>query len=156
MGCDIHIHIEYKVGDAPWKADKFHEPYEEDGYSWVKAFGSRNYRLFANLAGVRGSGPEPKGLPEDVSDVIKLASDKWDIDAHSHSYHDLDDFIEICINSGVKLDEPVHWDKTYTELINTATEKVKKYKLELESEQMLLDQPINTEVKCRLVYFFDN
>lgn len=56
MGCDIHCYIEFK---------------EPGSDSW-RPFGGRvnpgrNYAMFAALAGVRGEGPEAKGLPGDES-----------------------------------------------------------------------------------------
>jgi len=33
--------------------------------------GARNYKQFAALAGVRGEGPEPRGLPSDISDATR-------------------------------------------------------------------------------------
>ena len=49
----------------------------------------RNYTRFAALAGVRGDGPTPKGLPKDVSESTKLYSDEWGLDGHGHSFLDL-------------------------------------------------------------------
>jgi hypothetical protein len=92
-----------------------YEP-DEDGYlsesrnpeihqGWL--YDGRNYDLFAILANVRngrgfagvktglGFNPiaEPKGLPEDVSGYVKAASDQWDGDGHSHSWHTLADLL---------------------------------------------------------------
>lgn len=158
MGADIHLHIEYKVGDQPWKADERHQVTEEDGYTYVADFGSRDYHLFANLAGVRGDGPEPRGVPDDVSEIVDKSIKGWSGNGHSHSWNTLEDFAEILIQSDYDLspDREDRYGSDYPKLIESAQAKVKKYKLDLEAEQMLLDQPINTEVKCRFVYFFDN
>ena len=37
---------------------------------------------------------DPKGLPEDVSDVVKEESDRWNGDGHSHSYFTLRELVE--------------------------------------------------------------
>jgi len=51
MGCDIHCVIEYKHED-------FNNPNSWDSFGFNSINPGRNYDLFANLAGVRGS---PKG-----------------------------------------------------------------------------------------------
>lgn len=78
MGCDIHTVVEIKKENA-----------------WVgleecpKEFESRNYALFAFLAGVRNSfntkGFEPKGFPDDMSEKAKEKFED-DSDLHSKSY----------------------------------------------------------------------
>jgi len=77
MGCDIHFHAEIKV-NGKW------EHYAD----WSL---SRNYYLFAKMAGVRnynGVKPitSPKGLPEDMSEVTQLDAKHWKSDGHSHSF----------------------------------------------------------------------
>jgi len=83
MGCDIHAMIERK-----------------SEYSWWINSGdpglSRDYELFAVLAGVRNDNDikpisEPRGLPERVTDVFESWSSKWDSDGHSHSYVTLEE-----------------------------------------------------------------
>lgn len=111
MGCDIHIYVEKKIyknfdrtsREFYWiSADKWTKNpmalfYPEEGVSeWhVKSedciYTSRNYLLFTVLAGVRntvGVVPisEPRGLPENVSNEIRLISDEEGQDAHSHSW----------------------------------------------------------------------
>lgn len=106
MGCDIHIVLEKKhkgkwIGveeykhRTGWLATK-----SEDGalswehkYIWDNAR-NRNYDLFARLAGVRGEGPDPKGLPEDVSDLAQMLSDEEGTDGHSHSWCALPEAVE--------------------------------------------------------------
>ena len=77
MGCDIHMHIEVKV-DGVWNY-----------YGGPKV--SRNYWLFANMAGVRNYWDikpicEPKGLPDDATEITKIHYGIWDGDAHSTSW----------------------------------------------------------------------
>jgi hypothetical protein len=94
MGADIHMFIEYKVDDGDWQADPHHVMSDEDdgGYLLSVSAVGRNYEIFAALAGVRGPGPDPRGLPDDVSAVIKAESDRIDCDGHSHSWLSLDEY----------------------------------------------------------------
>jgi hypothetical protein len=79
MGCDIHTFIEAKV-NGHWHFAGSHDRF------------SRNYRVFAELAGVRGDPASGKpvapdrGLPDDVSFWVKLESDRYGEDGHSHSW----------------------------------------------------------------------
>lgn len=56
----------------------------------------RWYTFFAELAGVRAYGdgpyPQPKGLPDDISELTKydIELGAWD---HSHSWLSLDEFV---------------------------------------------------------------
>lgn len=76
MGCDIHAFLEVKDEEMGWVTV----------HQIRGTFEDRNYTLFAALAGVRGEGPDPLGLPPDVADTTKFHSDEWDCDGHSHSY----------------------------------------------------------------------
>lgn len=63
-------------------------------------YGSRNYSVFAMLANVRNDGSltpidDPRGLPDDVSTEIQAASDRWDLDGHSHTYFTLRELLEV-------------------------------------------------------------
>jgi len=103
MGCDIHLFTERKrsinneqkwVNADNWKLNPYYEENNEDGenkYELNSAYKHRNYELFSILADVRNDSEnkpiaEPKGLPEDISYVVKAESDKWDSDGHSHSF----------------------------------------------------------------------
>ena len=99
MGCDIHFVLEVHnpqygwvglfatdmaLGLPPWS--------RRDGVKiWNLA--DRDYAFFANLAGVRGEGPDPLGLPEDASAMTRCFVDDWNGDGHSHSYASLRDFV---------------------------------------------------------------
>ena len=97
MGCDIHLYVERKVPAIGWVS--LGEP---------EALGGRNYNVFSVLANVRngygfagvptGSGykpiSEPRGLPDDVTEEVKAASDRWDCDGHSHSWLTLREILE--------------------------------------------------------------
>jgi len=77
MGCDIHEVVERK-GKYGW---------ENSGCPDL----NRDYELFAVLAGVRNSYnlkpiSEPKGIPDDVSSIVRSWVEHWDSDGHSHSW----------------------------------------------------------------------
>lgn len=102
MGADIHLFSEkYKtvngvqkwVNADYWKINPYFgiDDYEPE-LELVSIYRNRNYNLFNVLAEVRGNGPsisQPRGLPDDVSDIVKKESDRWDGDGHSHSYFTL-------------------------------------------------------------------
>jgi hypothetical protein len=123
MGCDIHIFAEVKKKGKWEKVSKsFKNPYyrpgepnnvDDDGYEWNSEksdspYSGRNYDLFAILANVRnghgfagcdtGNGfipiSDPKGLPDDVSKEIKVESDGWGSDGHSHSHFTLSELLD--------------------------------------------------------------
>ena len=89
MGCDIHMYIERRIcaGVGKWcmcEAVSFPNPAIR-----------RDYVFFAALAGVRGEGPEPKGLPADASDSVGMFADDFASDGHSHSWESLKDFVNL-------------------------------------------------------------
>jgi len=101
MGCDIHLFVEKKV-EGEWRPVKGPNPYlgftkNKTAETVLKdwAYTGRDYDLFATLANVRnyarGIKPisNPKGLPENLSEVVRSEADKWECDAHSHSYFTL-------------------------------------------------------------------
>lgn len=104
MGCDIHYVIE-----------------QEHNGEWIGVFGTdngltypnfdiprllpaflfvhRNYEFFAKLAGVRGPGPDPLDLPEDMSSMSRMYTSRWGSGGHSYSYAPLRDFITAWLTS---------------------------------------------------------
>ena len=102
MGADIHVLLERKV-DGRWETwDRFAgipkralvRDVQDAGYDLHYRFTYRNYAFFAALAGVRGDGPDPRGLPYDISPVAKAYVDNWGDDGHSHTYLFADEFCE--------------------------------------------------------------
>lgn len=109
MGCDIHMYVEIKKGKDWYNVDYFRRGYNNgDVYYHVPIYDSRNYALFATLANVRNYGnteyiDEPRGLPEDMTDYVRLEwDDTWYWDGHSCSYLTLQELIDFH-NKGVKL-----------------------------------------------------
>lgn len=105
MGCDIHLYTEYKtvidkkdvwVNCDNWRLNPYYrEDEDECEYQLNSLYDSRDYSMFAVLAGVRDYSEgnqkisEPKDLPSGVSSIIQKESDRWDSDGHSHSYFTL-------------------------------------------------------------------
>jgi hypothetical protein len=137
MGCDIHMNIEVKTENG-WEL-----------YSKPKV--DRNYRLFAKLANVRNYDNEiipisnPRGLPEDVSYLVKKSYERWDTDAHSASYITCEE-----------LDILQKWLKEFDldlehNILNTYCEGNSFLEINESSEgspDWIFD--------CRLVFWFDN
>lgn len=113
MGCDIHIHVEYKRdinGETKWICGDYFtkNPYygvwdDEPEYALVDFCRYRNYDRFATLANVRNYGntpyiDDPRGLPEDVTRDVYKASERWGEDGHSHSYFTLKELIDYQAN----------------------------------------------------------
>ena len=78
MGCDIHMLIERRDDQGRW-------------HMWTQVFGEaareRNYKRFAALAGVRGDGPDAKGLPIDLSEDAAFAKENgYALGEHSFSW----------------------------------------------------------------------
>jgi hypothetical protein len=122
MGCDIHCHIEVKVA-GKWE-------------HWAAPRIDRSYRLFAKMAGVRGSEVEAiaprRGLPSDISNLTRLTWDLEKEDAHSESWmtgDELEKLIEefddtgyerlgfgyVC-GSGFSQEEEKYWPATLTDV----------------------------------------
>lgn len=83
MGCDIHLLVERRIRreDMPdqWVAVRVIRSINtaDEHPKWKQKWANpvareRNYDRFAALAGVRGSGPEPRGMPTDASDTARL------------------------------------------------------------------------------------
>jgi hypothetical protein len=101
MGCDIHLYTEKKIKRKDkefwWCVDNF-KPNEwnldysdEPQFSHKSIYDIRNYDLFAALADVRNYGniipiDEPRGLPDDISDIVKKEAEIWHGDGHSYSW----------------------------------------------------------------------
>jgi hypothetical protein len=76
-----------------WRYNPYYQEGNDDGERMLSVesiYSGRNYELFGILAGVRDrnndSIDDPRGLPEDVCEVTKKESDRWDSDGHSHSW----------------------------------------------------------------------
>lgn len=104
MGCDIHLVVERQKKNGKWVtvaiADWPILSRDKEGMRVYPAARSRNYERFAALAGVRGDGPEPKGLPEDASQTAKFLFRKHESDHHSASWNTLGEAAQIFASTG--------------------------------------------------------
>ena len=144
MGCDIHMVLERRIGDRWLGVNSFSghhsrwvKPGEYDWYSPVAT--SRNYERFAALAGVRGEGPPPRGLPSDISELAALLSDEYGADGHSHSWMPLVDAVPLFLRT--------HWQGE-PDKESLAWKYPASYFFNVESAENLGDY--------RLVFWFDN
>ena len=175
MGCDIHVYIEKRIDSQfPWEADEGHSASIEeagtpDEHTYVNSVSAagRNYNLFAILANVRGCGLlyDVRGLPTDVSPLIKQAYNQWGVDGHTHSYLSLDEFKECLVAAQYKLDRKksskafFSWSEyndfkksppDYVTMVNYCENWIDKIK----EEDFLGIDEYRPEV--RIVFWFDN
>lgn len=111
MGCDIHTYLETQKtinGELKWVcADRFKlNPYfcennpHETKYEIDPIYNNRDYTLFAALAGVRDYGnkvallAQPRGLPDDVNQIILNENEHWGSCGHSHSWFTLQELYD--------------------------------------------------------------
>lgn len=108
MGCDIHICTEAKPRNSKYKGwlnvdiyklDEYEQQNGNRVYKPIDIWDGRDYTLFAMLANVRnynGLNPfsEPRGLPEDASEITQDRCEAYGIDGHSHSYATLKELKE--------------------------------------------------------------
>lgn len=167
MGCDIHMHVEFKRPnwhkDAGWKCGDYFtivdptDPGCEPIYEGLLE--RRSYSLFAVLADVRNRGypyiSEPKGLPADATEFVKKEYDSWGYDAHSCSYLTLREIVEF--------DRKEHPLNIFGEpilrplverLVRRADELNVLYDFEMGRE--LTDEVLKKIENIRIVFWFDN
>lgn len=122
MGTDIHFTIEHRdpsdglgwagvfYSGASYSPDMYNTGYLHDKNSTMGPeehyrlsnygvhpfgrLGRRDYDFFARLAGVRGDGPEPNGVPSDVSALTQRHISRWEGDGHSHVHMTLREFVK--------------------------------------------------------------
>lgn len=104
MGCDIHIAVEKRVGSKWVMVNRIVYP-ETAAY--------RNYKRFASLAGVRGDGPEPRGLPDDISESSQLFVDEFGEDGHSHSWLPIKEAAYIFSKTSQRMEDDNDYAKEY-------------------------------------------
>lgn len=96
MGSDIHMIVERRVEGEwiAWNTMQDHHaagPGPEPGPHSSSVALARNYPRFARLAGVRGEGPVPLGVPADASKTARAKIADWGRDGHHHSWLPLHD-----------------------------------------------------------------
>ena len=131
MGADIHFTIEHRDphdglgwtgvfwSDASYSPSRYNQDCLHDSNAntnleemyrrmdhGVHPFGRlsrRDYDFFARLAGVRGDGPEPNGMPSDASVMSQRCVLRWEGDGHSHGHMTLREFVKRKVISGETL-----------------------------------------------------
>ncbi len=107
MGCDIHWIIEKRNTesglDDVWVgvATNCNTPALPvsanlpDEYNTLTQpiYSGRDYAFFAALAGVRGDGPDPRGVPPDASTLARMDIDNYGVSGHSYSWATLLEFV---------------------------------------------------------------
>jgi hypothetical protein len=164
MGCDIHLVLErkhkdkwvgvYDYGYRTLPPGFFEKHYSEEGKyiegRWFSyACKRRNYEAFAKMAGVRGEGPDPKGMPDDASDLSLMISDHWGIDGHSHSWLTLPEAVEIFLSC--EEDQANLWFAPDAE---TDVRRAACYLHYFGVDD--IDQEYNRVEDYRIVFWFDN
>lgn len=161
MGCDIHIVVERKTKNGwvgvhacpfMWDSTLDISVHENEiltrpkNYWAFWAVRRRNYALFARLAGVRGDGPEAKGMPNDASELARMEADYWGVDGHSHSYCSVMEFVASYIGAS---DDDTKLQHITSRMMDdgTTVEKLAQSLFAVESND--LDN-------YRVVFWFDN
>ena len=137
MGCDIHLVLERKHGERWIAVDTFcgHDiDNRTDNLDWAApAATARNYKRFAALAGVRGNGPSPHGVPNNASETTKFLVENYGDDGHSHSYLSLEKAIKIFAETEYWRDfePPEHYHRKYPSnfFFGVETDNVYEYRL---------------------------
>lgn len=169
MGADIHMYVEKRMPSGNWVCvrdlnESLHSEalcvmYQDREASNLKfnAFWdlrSRNYELFARLAGVRGDGPEPRGIPDDVSEFVEHEYDGWDHDAHSASWYSADDFVRIYTGIDGEVDEDTPLNPYVARRIDTGAEMA--VALFLRDKASIYVHDDESVDSYRFVFWFDN
>ena len=114
-------------------------PSEDDSWAvdWNDHYyGGRNYGLFSILADVRGDEVPidlPRGIPSDASAGYRYMCERWDGDAHSHSYFTLEELLK------------VDWSKYESDYVSEFLETIESMK-DIDRDPS----------KIRCCFFFDN
>lgn len=166
MGADIHFVIEQRTPENEWYGVYYTggpvtcPPYQFtrrdvgggslsgpiDAVGPLGKLKQRNYDLFAELAGVRGEGPAPLGLPDGLSVMAREAVKRRDNDSHSHSWLSLRDFVMAAIRNGSNVGgaalEALNGKHPALEFLNRQT-----YGVQVDIEDL---------ADFRVVFWFDN
>lgn len=117
MGTDIHITVEVKNEQGIWEDKTLFpvDPGEGEEKPFIGNYGEdrhhcdpgRNYWLFGFLAkGVRGNPNlptmgEPRGVPDDASEMYRAWVDQYDGDGHSHSWFTIKELMAVDWNQKI-------------------------------------------------------
>ena len=187
MGCDIHLFCEYRENYDTWKcADHFR--IRTDGVpdkvkiqsvndypkylEPIPLYDNRSYAFFSLLADVRNSGDvkpmdDRKGLPHDVSDIVKAYSNYWGSDGHSHSWYTARELLKQkydmeykkpWLNSDEELEnEELSWAySSLSELCQEMVRRMAEVFYIYESSEAVIEERIRQNAdRFRVVFWFD-
>lgn len=155
MGCDIHLVIEgRKIGSKDW-IGLWSSGVCPQSDSWsLPTIRRRDYVRFGELAQVRiesKTGHEPRGAPDDISDLTRLEITRWGEDGHSHTWLTPEEFIAAC-ERALK----IHRRRT----MGSAEEAAYAEKFHWERfavyELFGIDTDVHNDMEFRIVFWFDN
>lgn len=153
MGCDIHMHVEYRsrINNTTikwcdgnlYEVNKYYEDEDETKYIRVCLNNERrHYRLFGLLAGVREYGikpiASPRGFPDDASKSLTDEYASWYGDAHTASW--------------LTLAELMNAARSHSDLLNDLVSELQEYFNRLFPNP----SPLITQNELRIVFWFDN
>lgn len=165
MGCDIHMVVEKRHPELGWvglhnfpyataevvgqKPGETKSDFLVGRLYWTPR--QRNYDLFAEIAGVRGKGPEPRGIPDDASALARMEIEGWGGDGHSHTWLSLTEAIR---PFGIAMLGDVEWAKLMADKVKGAPnwETVDKV---LDRFGLGMNDDESTD-DYRLIIWFDN
>ncbi len=188
MGCDIHLYVERRENNKWLSCDTWRQADEEaspDVPYGQEFYRSRNYGLFSILANVRngrgfagcdtGDGYNPislpRGLPGDVSPVVKAVSNQWGGDGHSHSWLTVSeimayDWTQVTVRRGF-VSAPEYFNWTYGswnqkdqgnapqrycgDIHGPRIEKVDEETLRTRIDKALVDAPENWKARHEII-----
>ena len=162
MGCDIHMHVEYvKRGEDPAKQWRCGDLFTINKIP-ISFCDDRNYGLFAVLANVRNYDyveyiDDPRGIPENASDYVKEAFDRWKFDAHSASYFTLKELIDYDEENEPRYDSIWSDARILEDLINNLKRRANE--LDVIWDFMWdskTDEGYKLSDRIRIVFWFDN
>ena len=107
MGCDIHVFAEQRSNSVWRRTDpmprdlQLQDPFLQQHPEYITCepgrgfYDGRWYQLFGALAGVRDAAGANlyggRGIPDDVSPVVRGHAEEWGPDGHSHSWATLEE-----------------------------------------------------------------
>jgi hypothetical protein len=167
MGADIHIYAERKLSDGTWAMCKSFEGQSSSQFdSRVKVLERktlftrarmRNYNFFADLAGVRGDGPDHKGFPNDASPLVQEEFDRWNTDAHTPSWYSAREFVPIFMKNWMSDEESAELVSNRLSSSSVSSEIVFNVLETYLGVDVPYDDDDNPNVDAiRFVFWFDN
>ncbi len=159
MGCDVHMFLERKLEDESnewasadiWDKNDLFIDYPDSSFPEYKVkavnrlFNRSSYILYAILASVRNDDnkiipiAKPRGLPSNVSEMVRRQEEFWGVEGHSHSWLTLDEIINY------------DWTQTFTDYHG----EIRCYK---DYFEIFINKihTINKTGTFRTVFWFDN